>query len=294
MPFTTRERHRIHYTTHGERSSPPLLLVMGMGLSSRGWGALPDKLAQHFFVITFDNRGTGHSSTRLGFLKMREMAEDAVAVLDAVGIPPRQGSAGGANVFGISMGGMIAQELALRHPDRVRSLALGATHASYLVSRKPSLCAMVDFVSVVARGRRNRPGVIGRLLTTPAFVAANPDVVGAWFHRSDHARPLAALTQLSAILGHHTSPRLNRITCPTLVLSGDQDRLVPVQNAYALARLIPNAKLVILQGAGHVFPLEQEDQTARALVEHFLAPAPGTASIPSSSLRNPRGGVEPG
>jgi len=287
VPFTTRERHRIHYTTHGERSSPPLLLVMGMGLSSRGWGALPEKLAQHFFVITFDNRGTGHSSTRLGFLKMREMAEDAVAVLDAVGVPL-------ANVFGISMGGMIAQELALRHPDRVRALALGATHASYLISRKPSLCAVVDFVSVVARGRKNRPGVIGRLLTTPAFVAANPDVVGAWFHRSDHARPLAALSQLSAILGHHTSPRLNRITCPTLVLSGDQDRLVPVQNAHVLARLIPNAKLVILQGAGHVFPLEKEDQTARALVEHFLTPTPGTtSSISSSSLRNPRGGAEP-
>ena len=133
----------------------------------------------------------------------------------------------------------------------------------------------MDFVRVVMRGRGNRPGVIGRLLTTPAFVAANPDVVGAWFLRSDHARPLAALTQLSAILGHHTSPRLKQIACPTLVLSGDQDRLVPVENAYVLARLIPNAKLVILRGAGHVFPLEQEDQTARALVEHFLAPVPG-------------------
>lgn len=268
MPFTTRERHRIHYTTHGERSSPALLLVMGMGLSSRGWGALPEKLAQHFFVITFDNRGTGYSGTRLGFLRMREMAEDAVAVLDAVGVP-------GANVFGISMGGMIAQELALRHPERVRALALGATHASYLVSRKPSLRAMVDFVSVVARGRRNRPGVIGRLLTTPAFVAANPDVVGAWFLRGDHARPLAALTQLTAIMGHHTSGRLKQIACPTLILSGDQDRLVPVENAYALARLIPDAKLLVLRGAGHVFPLEQEEQTARALVEHFLGSVSG-------------------
>jgi pimeloyl-ACP methyl ester carboxylesterase len=115
--------------------------------------------------------------------------------------------------------------------------------------------------------------MIGRLLTTPDFVAANP--VGAWFLRSDHARPLAALTQLSAILRHHTARRLKQIECPTLVLSGDQDRLVPVQKAYVLARLIPNARLVILRGAGHVFPLEQEEQTARALVEHFLAPVPG-------------------
>jgi pimeloyl-ACP methyl ester carboxylesterase len=72
------------------------------------------------------------------------------------------------------MGGMIAKELALRHPERLRALALGATHASYLVSRKPSLSAMVDFVRVVARGPANRPNVIGRLLTTPAFVAAIP------------------------------------------------------------------------------------------------------------------------
>ena len=139
---------------------------------------------------------------------------------------------------------------------------------------------MVDFVRVVARGPRNRPGVVGRLLTTPAFVAANPDVVGAWFVRSDHARPLAALTQLSAIVGHHTSPRLKQIACPTLILSGDQDRLVPVENAYALARLIPNAKLVILRGAGHVFPLEQEEQTARALMEHFLPPFRGDKNRP--------------
>ena len=277
MPFTTRHRHRIHYTTYGERASPPLLLVMGMGISSRGWGALPEKLARHFFVITFDNRGTGHSGTRLGFLKMHEMAGDAVAVLDAVGIPPRQGDVGGANVFGISMGGMIAQELALRHPERVRALALGATHASYLVSHKPSLSTLVDFMRVVARGPRNRPGVIGRLLTTPAFVAANPDVVGAWFLGSDHARPLAALTQLTAIIGHHTTRRLQQIRCPTLVLSGDHDRLVPVENAYELARLIPDAKLVILRGAGHVFPLEQEERTARALLEHFLGPAPADA-----------------
>ena len=123
---------------------------------------------------------------------------------------------------------MIAQELALRHPERLRALALGATNASYLVSRKPSLSAMVDFVTWVARGRGNSPGMIGRLLTTPDLVVANPDVVGAWFLRSDHARPLAALT-----------------------------------------------RLVILRGAGHVFPLEQEEQTARALVEHFLAPVPG-------------------
>ena len=275
MPFTTRQRHRIHYTTFGQDSAPPLLLIMGMGLSSRGWGSLPEKLARHFFVITFDNCGTGHSGTRVGLLKMREMAEDAVAVLDAVGVPPRQGSAGGANVFGISMGGMIAQELALRHPERLRALALGATHASYLASHKPSLSAAVDFVRVVARGPRNRPGVIGRLLTTPAFVAANPGVVGTWFLGSDHARPLAALTQLSAIVRHHTSHRLQELGCPTLVLSGDLDRLVPVRNAYVLARLIPNAKLVILRGAGHVFPLEQEEQTAQALLEHFLAPVPG-------------------
>ncbi len=272
MPFTTRQRHRIHYSTHGERSSPALLLVMGMGLSSRAWGALPDKLARHFFVTTFDNCGTGHSGTRLGLLRMREMADDAVAVLDAVGVPPRQGGAGGANVFGISMGGMIAQELALRHPERLRALALGATHASYLASRKPSLSAVLEFASVVARGARNRPGVVGRLLTTPAFVSANPDVVGAWFLHTDHARPLAALTQLGAIVGHHTSSRLRQIACPTLIISGDQDRLVPVQNAYVLARLIPNAKLLILRGAGHVFPLEQEEQTARALLDHFLAP----------------------
>jgi len=102
----------------GSKGAPPLLLIMGLALSARGWGRLARVLSRHFRVVVFDNRGTGRSGrARLG-LRMRDLADDAAAVLDAAGIES-------ADVFGISMGGMIAQELALRHPRRVRRLALG-------------------------------------------------------------------------------------------------------------------------------------------------------------------------
>src|SRR6266851_2267972 len=97
----------IHYQTMGDSGAPPLLLIMGLAVSSRAWDRLPELMAKHFRVIVFDNRGTGRSTRRGWKYRMSQLADDAAAVLDAAGVPS-------AHVFGISMGGMIAQELALR------------------------------------------------------------------------------------------------------------------------------------------------------------------------------------
>src|SRR5258708_21989104 len=131
MPLIHRASHCLHYDTLGDPKNPPLLLVMGLAVSSRAWGRLPELMSHDFYVLSFDNRGTG-GSARSGFAyRMSDLADDAAAVIEAAGLPS-------AHVFGISMGGMIAQELAIRRPERVRTLALGCTIASWPKGTAPS------------------------------------------------------------------------------------------------------------------------------------------------------------
>ena len=271
MPIAQRAGHIIYYEVLGAASAPPLLLIMGLSLSSRAWETLPRRLSERFRVLVFDNRGTGRSGRKGLAYRMRDLADDAAAVLDAA-------NAAEADVFGMSMGGMIAQELALRHPDRVRRLALGATFASWVRGRKPPFRTALDLL-VMNLGRRFATADrLARVLVSREFHAANPDATLAWIRRSEHASFRCSAAQLAAVLRHGTLRRLARIRAPTLVITGSADRLVPPRNSEVLAAAIPGAKVVVLDGAGHVFPLEREEETVRALTEHFLGAAQSPAA----------------
>ena len=261
MPVIHRERHFIHYETYGDGAKPPLLLIMGLALASSAWDRLPLILAEHFQVLVFDNRGTGKSARVGRAYRMRDLADDAAAVIEAAGVPS-------AHVFGISMGGMIAQELALRHPQRVRSLALGCTFASWRKGKAPSWRTKLDLL-LLNLGRVS-PDLIGRILVSAEWHASNPGGALEWMRRAQHTQVRYAAAQMLAIARHHTLPRLGQIRAPTLVITGDADRLVPPQNSQVLARSIPGARLLLLPGAGHCFPLEREAETVRALRDHFL------------------------
>ena len=270
MPLLERKRHSLHYETHGDRRNPPVLLIMGLAVSSRAWQRLPEMLSKSFFVVAFDNRGTGRSA-RHGFVyRMRDLADDAAAVLDAAGVEC-------AHVFGISMGGMIAQELALRHPQRVKSLALGATFASFRGGHRASLRTTLELIALnLGRGVVERAG---RLLVSADWEKRNPGGALRWIRNSEPATFRFAVAQMLAITRHHALRRLSGIRAPTLVLTGDADRLVPPLNSEVLASAIPGARLVVLQGAGHCFPLEQEERTIRTLTDHFLSVEQRAASI---------------
>ena len=262
MPVLERKRHFIHFETLGDPGNPPLLLIMGLALSSRAWDRLPELMARRFHVIAFDNRGTGKSA-RVGVAyRMGSLANDAAAVLAAAGV-------GSAHVFGISMGGMIAQELAIRHPGRVRSLALGCTFASWRKGTPPSMRTKLDLL-LLNMGFVNRHR-IGRILVGAEWHAANPLGAVEWIKRAERTALRFATAQVLAIARHHTLPRLSQIRAPTLVITGGADRLVPPANSEVLAQSIPGARLLVLPGAGHCFPLEREAETVRALTEHFLA-----------------------
>jgi 3-oxoadipate enol-lactonase len=266
MPFAERPGYRIHYDVLGREEAPPLLLVMGLALASDAWESLPQALAERFRVVILDNRGVGKSTASSRGFRIRDLADDAAAVLDAARVGP-------AAVFGISMGGMIAQELTLRHPERVRSLVLGATFGSHLRSRKPSPLVARDLFLVGFMARRGPP--LARLLVSEEFLAGNRDRLDRWMGGLSRARRSVARRQLLAIARHEAEAGLGRLRVPTLVISGDQDRLVPVENSRRLARIIPRARLVELSGAGHAFPFERPIETIGAVTEHCLGPARG-------------------
>jgi len=252
----------IHYEAPGDPSRPPLLLIMGLAVSARAWDRLSQLMARHFRVLVFDNRGTGRSSRRGFRYRMRDLADDAAAVIEASG-------AQSAHVFGISMGGMVAQELALRHPGRVRSLALGCTIASFRAGHRAPLRSALSLIALnLGFTTAER---VARLLVSAEWDARNPDGALRWIRGAEPAGFRVALAQFLAVAGHHTLERLSEIRAPTLVLTGDADCLVPLRNSEVLAQAIAGARLLVIPGAGHCFPLEREEETVRALTDHFLA-----------------------
>jgi 3-oxoadipate enol-lactonase len=233
---------------------PPLLLVQGLGYTADMWHRVLAGLAARRRVVVFDNRGVGRSSVPEPPWTVEQMADDAIAVLDAAGGQR-------AHVFGVSMGGLIAQEVALRHPDRVLSLILGCTHPG---GREAARMDADAAAMLMDRGSKSARDVVEASLpflygstTSQADIDADVEV-----RLRFPLRGKAYWGQLDAMRQHRgTFDRLGDITAPTLVLHGDADRLVQPANATLLADAIPGARLVRLPGASHVFWTDQPDRT---------------------------------
>jgi 3-oxoadipate enol-lactonase len=224
-------------------------------------------LTDHFRVITFDARGSRRSAAPPGPYTTRLLADDAAAMLDHVGVER-------AHVVGLSLGGMVAQELALAYPERIDRLVLIATHA------RPASPALWDawttfFVQAQERGL-DRAGVVLWFLAwmfTPAFMARHEQVQEMFTQWQDD--PLQApahgrAAQGEAARDHDTLARLPMIAAPTLVIVGDQDILTPVANARELADGIPGARLEVLEGGGHLALFECQAAFTNALLAFIL------------------------
>lgn len=247
----------------------PLLLIQGMSATHLAWGRpFLSLLEGSFDCIAFDNRGMGLSAPAAEAFTIAEMAGDALGLLDALGIER-------AHVLGISMGGMIAQELALAHPERMRSLTLGCT---YCGGEGSQLMAPADFqglAEAMASGDRGRVHrAMWELNLSPGFRADESRYLE--FTEMANALPAHRETigfQLQAISAHDTSTRLPGLEPPTLVIHGTEDRVLGVANGRMIAPLIPGARLEILEGIGHMFWWEQPERSAELVREHALAPA---------------------
>ncbi len=266
MPSVDASGMELYYERTGE--GEPLLLIQGMSATQMAWGrSFSSLLEQSFECISFDNRGIGRSAPVTEPFTIAEMAADTVALLDALEIET-------AHVFGISMGGMIAQELALAHPGRLRSLTLGCT---YCGGEGSQLMDPEDFGGLVEAMGSGDPQRVFRAMwelnLSPTF--RENEGRYAEFTAMAESRPVrreAIGFQVQAIVAHDTSARLPSLSIPTLVIHGTVDRVLGVANGRQIASLLPEARLEIFDGIGHMFWWEQPDRSAGLIREHALAP----------------------
>jgi 3-oxoadipate enol-lactonase len=243
---------------------PPLLLIMGLSGSALHWGEdFLDALRPDFEVIVYDHRGIGASSRLSGHLTITQLAQDAAGLLDALEIEST-------HVLGISMGGMVAQELTLAYPERLRTLTLGCTSCGGDLGLHPAPEVTQSLAEGMMSGSRERAiRAAWEVNVSPGF-AADPD---AWarFLEIGLRRPVAIpviMEQMRAILGHDTCARLPNITTPTLVIHGTLDQMLPIQNGRLIAERIPGAGLEILEGIGHLFFWEEPERSAGLVRSH--------------------------
>ena len=258
MPHCVAARARIHYEVDGE--GEPLVLIAGTAFDLSFWDDLLPEL-RGFRVLRLDNRGAGLSDAPDEAFTIEQMADDVAAAMDAAGMPS-------AHVYGASMGGLIAQELAIRYPERVLSLVLGATFAVV-----PPLSRAVRALPLLM----SRKGPEDLLRATAPFLSANP------IPATDDPFPGHVLAprskrvlrrQLAAQLRYSSLRRLHTIRQPTLIMHGEKDRLISPLNARRMARRIPGARLRLIAGAGHMHHRDRPRES-RDLLLDFLMEAAG-------------------
>ncbi len=240
----------IAYELHG--SGVPLLLIQGLGLGRWAWYKQVPYLEKHFQVIIFDNRGTGESSKPRKPYSIEIMAKDAIALLDYLGVDQ-------AHIIGASLGGMIAQHIAAHAGKRVKKLVLACTSPGHSLG-VPLSGGLHQFMAFPSG--KNTADTLRNILA-PGFANGLMDSYPEFIERMiqlrlEHHTPFYAWkAQVNAALQFDMAPHLQHIRCPTLIMTGDKDAVVPSENSYILHQHISRSALVVIPGAGHLFFIEQ-------------------------------------
>jgi 3-oxoadipate enol-lactonase len=245
---------------------PPLALIIGYRLHGGAWPEVfVDKLSEQFSVLTFDARGTGRSDKPGSGYDLHVIATDVLGLLDHLGWPK-------AHILGFSMGGAIAQELAIRHPDRVERLVLFATFPGGLYGVRASWPILRRLFELDGLSPEEAARQVWPVTYAPGYLSANAKAIEAQMRReiAYPTPPHAARAQREAIQAFSTTFRLEQIRAETLVATGADDILVPPENSLRLAHRIPNAKLTTIPSLGHRAIWEAPEETARFITD-FLS-----------------------
>jgi pimeloyl-ACP methyl ester carboxylesterase len=265
VPRAAIDGTELHYERRG--AGAPLLLVQGMGANLMHWGEpFLSALGRDFELLVYDHRGVGRSAPLEGDLTIAGLAADALALLDELAVED-------AHVLGISMGGMVAQELALSAPQRIRTLVLGCTSCGGTQSKPTSPQIVQRLTAAVLSGDFERVLRTGfEVVVSPGY-AAEPAHFAAFTAAAKHfPAPLALLMdQKIAVEAYDAYSRLRAIRAPTLVIHGTADELLDPINGDLVASLIPGARLELLEGVGHLFFWEQPQRSAELVREFALS-----------------------
>ena len=262
MPFAiANDGIRIHYEVTGITKRAPVLLVQGLGAEKNAWNLQRAALALRHRTIALDNRGAGRSDKPQGMYNLEQMADDAIAVLDHAGVES-------AHVVGLSMGGAISQIIALKYPQRVRSLTLVATACRNHEWREELLASWATVAEKEGMGALGKEAA--RWMIGPRSFRRLLPALG-WMGPLQLFNPAGAfVSQVKAILTTDDTglaPDLSNISCPTMVVVGNQDILTPRGDAEEIASRIPTAELVIISGGAHGLTIEHASTFNRVLVE---------------------------
>jgi 3-oxoadipate enol-lactonase len=262
MAFVENLGARIHWDEEGRGA--PLLMIMGLGWPSHAWYRTRPVLSEKYRTIALDNRGVGRSEAPVGPYSIVQMAADAAAVLNAARV-------NAAHILGFSMGGMIAQEFALQYPKKVRSLILGCTAPG----GPQAVRAEQDALQVLMT-RGQDPDEFAKAIspfiydrgTAPERIEEDTAVRRKWYPSGE-----VYFAQLQAIMAWEGYSRLAQISAPTLVIHGENDRLVPPRNGQLIAERILGAKLVMIPNASHIFTTDQTEKSHEVILDFLGAQA---------------------
>jgi 3-oxoadipate enol-lactonase len=252
----------IYYEVHGK--GEPLVNIPGAGSTMDGFYRHIPVYARKYRLVAYDPRGAGRSDAPDIPYTTEMMADDLAGLLDAIGIDS-------AHILGASMGGMIAQQFALRYPQRVRSLILACTKfgGPHEIPVDAEILEYWEHPKQLSPEDSIMQSL--RLQMSQEFVDKNPGLIKQIITKALESpppvNPQSGMRQVQAIIGHDTYDRLPEIKAPTLVIHGDADRMSPVGNAKILASRIPNAELVILKKMGHAFMIEAFDESNRIMLD---------------------------
>jgi pimeloyl-ACP methyl ester carboxylesterase len=249
-------------------SGAPLVMIHGLQGDQTMFAGIAPAFLGKFRVLTFDQRGSGLSQKPDHGYTMALIADDTAALMEHLGMAS-------AHVLGVSMGGMVAQELALRHPSKVRSLILGCTTPGGPKAVESDGSAFAAAYSTAEISAEQRGTAFAAAVYSKEYLARHPEAVTAAIEarRNRPLDPLALAHRTSALAGHDTYDRLPNITCPALVITGKDDVLIPWENSRILAERIPHAVLEVLEPAGHCFWLEKPQDSCEAILR-FLESLP--------------------
>lgn len=262
MPTQKVNGIEIYYEMHGQ--GDPLVLIMGLRRNAEWWYRQIPTLSKHFKVLVFDNRGAGRTDKPKTDYSIRLFADDTAGLMEALGI-------GEANILGVSMGGYIAQELALNYPDGVKRLVLGCTGPG---GERAVLASPERLKKFTANEGLTPEEILKKdmdIYFSDEYIKKNQEKMDEFIKISlrYYQPPDAFERQFAACLRHDTVDRLSRIDVPTLILSGDDDPLVPPENSNILNALIPRSELIFFPGERHCFFIEEADRFNQMVIGFF-------------------------